>query len=271
MLDAIGRTLARLLVTRRRLLEWVTADRDVARPDVGAASYPAHVPRPRPPRSSSPCFVAQRRSDPASIGVVRSRLVALSPAIAYVTGHPARRRHAPPTARRARSSTLSPASTWRFFDELVGPVDNWLVPDNVQENRRERIAHRTSPTNIGLQLLSTLAARDFGYLTTSASSCRGSSRPSRPCSGLPRYRGPLLQLVRHDDADAAAAGLHLDGRQRQPRRVLPDALFRSRRNRATGRSSTSPFSMACRMSSISARTGSHERQPRASAAPRAAA
>ena len=56
--------------------------------------------------------------------------------------------------------------TWRFFDELVGPADNWLIPDNVQENRRERIAHRTSPTNIGLQLLSTLVARDFGYVTT---------------------------------------------------------------------------------------------------------
>ena len=55
--------------------------------------------------------------------------------------------------------------TWRFFDELVGPADHWLVPDNYQENRHELVAHRTSPTNIGLQLLSVLAAHDFGYLT----------------------------------------------------------------------------------------------------------
>src|SRR3954470_665538 len=54
--------------------------------------------------------------------------------------------------------------TWRFFDDLVGPADHWLIPDNIQEDRRDRIAHRTSPTNIGLQLLSTLAAYDFGYL-----------------------------------------------------------------------------------------------------------
>ena len=42
------------------------------------------------------------------------------------------------------------------------------MPDNVQENRREFVAHRTSPTNIGLQLLSTLAAYDFGYITVTS-------------------------------------------------------------------------------------------------------
>ena len=45
--------------------------------------------------------------------------------------------------------------TWRFFEELVGPADHWLIPDNYQEDRQDVIAHRTSPTNIGLQVLST--------------------------------------------------------------------------------------------------------------------
>ena len=56
---------------------------------------------------------------------------------------------------------------WAFFENYVGPEDNWLPPDNYQEKPVERIAHRTSPTNIGLSLLSNLTAYDFGYITAS--------------------------------------------------------------------------------------------------------
>ncbi len=57
--------------------------------------------------------------------------------------------------------------TWLFFENTVGPENNWLPPDNLQIEPANGIAHRTSPTNIGLMLASTVAARDFGYLTTS--------------------------------------------------------------------------------------------------------
>ena len=55
---------------------------------------------------------------------------------------------------------------WSFFEKFVTAEDNWLPPDNYQEEPVERIAHRTSPTNIGLSLLSNLTAYDFGYITT---------------------------------------------------------------------------------------------------------
>ncbi len=55
--------------------------------------------------------------------------------------------------------------TWLFFETFVGEHDNWLPPDNYQENPVERIAHRTSPTNIGLSMLANLGAYDFGYIT----------------------------------------------------------------------------------------------------------
>jgi len=55
--------------------------------------------------------------------------------------------------------------TWRFFETFVGPEDHWLPPDNFQEYPQEVTAHRTSPTNIGLALLSNLSAYDFGYLS----------------------------------------------------------------------------------------------------------
>ncbi len=55
--------------------------------------------------------------------------------------------------------------TWRYFADFVGPADNWLPPDNFQENPAPAIASRTSPTNIGMSLLADLAAVDFGYIT----------------------------------------------------------------------------------------------------------
>ena len=55
--------------------------------------------------------------------------------------------------------------TWGFFERFVTAEDNWLPPDNYQEDPREAVAHRTSPTNIGLSLLANLAAYDFGYIT----------------------------------------------------------------------------------------------------------
>ncbi|MGE8640385.1 MAG: glucoamylase family protein, partial [Achromobacter sp.] len=54
--------------------------------------------------------------------------------------------------------------TWSFFDGHGGAEDNWLIPDNVQDRPAPMTAHRTSPTNLGLALLSNLAAHDFGYL-----------------------------------------------------------------------------------------------------------
>ncbi|MEP6749727.1 MAG: glucoamylase family protein, partial [Bacteroidota bacterium] len=57
--------------------------------------------------------------------------------------------------------------TWAFFEHFVVAGDNWLPPDNFQEQPTQQTAHRTSPTNIGLSLLASLTARDFGYITTS--------------------------------------------------------------------------------------------------------
>ncbi|MBP9926129.1 MAG: cyclic beta 1-2 glucan synthetase [Cyclobacteriaceae bacterium] len=56
--------------------------------------------------------------------------------------------------------------TWSFFEELVTLEDNWLPPDNIQEQPVALVAHRTSPTNTGLSLLANITARDFGYITT---------------------------------------------------------------------------------------------------------
>ena len=59
----------------------------------------------------------------------------------------------------------SARKTWSFFEEFVTAEQNWLPPDNFQEHPTPVIAHRTSPTNMGLSLLANLTAYDFGYIT----------------------------------------------------------------------------------------------------------
>ncbi|MEK2646030.1 GH36-type glycosyl hydrolase domain-containing protein [Bdellovibrio sp. BCCA] len=54
---------------------------------------------------------------------------------------------------------------WHFFETFVGPQDNWLPPDNVQEDPEHIVAHRTSPTNMGLYALCLISAKDLGYIS----------------------------------------------------------------------------------------------------------
>ncbi len=67
------------------------------------------------------------------------------------------------SASQQRELRLIARRTWRFFETFVTAEDNHLPPDNFQEDPNAVVAHRTSPTNIGLYLLSMVAARDFGW------------------------------------------------------------------------------------------------------------
>src|SRR5665811_1215186 len=69
----------------------------------------------------------------------------------------------PPTAVEQEDLRLIARRTWRYFERFVNEGENWLPPDNFQEDL-EVIAHRTSPTNIGLYLLALLSAREFGWI-----------------------------------------------------------------------------------------------------------
>jgi cyclic beta-1,2-glucan synthetase len=68
------------------------------------------------------------------------------------------RREAHLTAEQTRFLRTVARKTWAFFETFVGPDDHWLPPDNVQEHPVAVVAHRTSPTNMGLSLLANLTA-----------------------------------------------------------------------------------------------------------------
>ena len=164
MVDAIVRTAHRKFISHRHLLEWVTAARaEKSSPHDTAAflrfMWPAEV----------IAFVAlfsvamvRQHSLPFVLPFVAAWV--LSPVIAFYVSR--RRTEGAPefAAKDMRAGRIVARRTWRFFETFVGDEDHWLPPDNFQEDPRPVIAHRTSPTNIGLLLLSTLAAYDFGYV-----------------------------------------------------------------------------------------------------------
>ena len=96
-------------------------------------------------------------------------------------------------------------------------------PTTFRLRRTSTVAHRTSPTNIGMGLLATLAAHDFGFIDTDELARRIDATLTT-VEGLERFEGHLLNWYDTRDAGAAAARLHLDRRQRQPRGRARDAV-----------------------------------------------
>ncbi|HMC66382.1 MAG TPA: glucoamylase family protein [Gemmataceae bacterium] len=166
LLDAIGRTLFRLVVSRRRLLDWETAATTERRLGDSLAHFCLTM-------WPSPIIAAVVG---AVVGWVHTDALAaaapilgawlLSPVVAFLVSRvrPASQ-PAPLTSDERHELRRIARRTWFFFERFVGEEDHWLPPDNFQEDPKGQIAHRTSPTNIGMMLLSTLAAHDFGYLT----------------------------------------------------------------------------------------------------------
>src|SRR5512134_1561420 len=165
MADAIGRTLYRLFVSRRHLLDWVTAAQATVGPRLDLAGF------------------YRQMSGGVAVGVAAAIVVAwfgrdawpvAAPFVLAWLASPAIARWTSLSPRVAGRVSVSPNDagalrrvarrTWRFFETFVTAADHWLPPDNFQEDPKPVLAHRTSPTNLGLYLLSAVSARDFGWL-----------------------------------------------------------------------------------------------------------
>src|SRR5262249_24369854 len=91
-----------------------------------------------------------------------------APLVAFLVSRPTRTRELRLTTHERVYLCRLARKTWAFFERFVTAEDHWLPPDNYQQDPKGQVAHRTSPTNVGLSLLSTLAAHDFGYLSLTA-------------------------------------------------------------------------------------------------------
>ncbi len=186
--DAILRTLGRLLVTERRLLEWNPSGDQERLGRAGlAGSFRAMWFAPVLAIGSAATVALL---NPSALLVAGPLLVAwlASPAVAWWISQPVPRREPRLSAEQSGYLGRIARKTWAFFEAFVGPEDHWLPPDNYQEDRDTPLAHRTSPTNMGLALLANLAAYDFGYIPAGVLVER-TDRTLQAMSGLERYRG----------------------------------------------------------------------------------
>ena len=163
-LDAIIRTLWRMGVSGRGLLQW-NPSRQVARSSNSLTSL-CRLMAVAPLLSL--LLVVLLWQQPLALAAAAPLLLAwlLSPALAWWISKPPARREFTPSAAELQFLRLLARRTWAFFDTYVGPQDNWLPPDNMQEQPVAVVAHRTSPTNMGMALLAHLSAHDFAYLST---------------------------------------------------------------------------------------------------------
>ena len=163
--DAIIRTMWRLFISHRKLLQWVPS---AATNRFGTKSLLAvYVAMWIAPVLGIVTIGAIIYFNPGAI-LVASPILLLwlfAPAIAWNLSKEEPEKK--PNLSENQKIFLHKAArrTWSFFEEFVNANENWLPPDNFQERPAPVIAHRTSPTNMGLALLANLAAYDFGYIT----------------------------------------------------------------------------------------------------------
>jgi cyclic beta-1,2-glucan synthetase len=189
MSDAIVRTLVRVCVTRRHLLEWVTAAQAKAGLRLDLRGFCRRMAGGVLLAGATAVVVAWMRPMAWPVAVPWLVLWLASPAVARWISLPRSTSGALPLpAADAHALRLVARRTWRFFTTFVGPDDHALPPDNFQETPTPVLAHRTSPTNIGLYVLSTIAARDFGWIGT-LDAVERLEATFETLSALERFRG----------------------------------------------------------------------------------
>jgi cyclic beta-1,2-glucan synthetase len=187
--DAIARVFYRCRISHRNLLEWQTAERArvLARRHLDA-TFSQMVAIAAFSLSLSLLLAVKGALVPTSAFI---GLWAVSPLLMRWLAAPGESVRRKLGTRESQIVHKLARRTWRFFDDLVSPDDNWLPPDNTQLALQIEVARRTSPTNIGLWLTAALAARDLGYLTGDEF-CTRCTHTMETIGKLERYEGHLL-------------------------------------------------------------------------------
>ncbi|MEO7765840.1 MAG: glucoamylase family protein, partial [Ferruginibacter sp.] len=162
--DAIVRTLVRMMITRRNLLQWNPYSGGRQKKDsLDQAFYTMWF---------SPFFsiivfaylVVYKSPLTVAIALPILILWIVSPLLVWWVSHSFKGRKIELSKDEVTYLRKLGRKVWAFFEDFAVEADNWLPPDNYQLEPVDRIAHRTSPTNIGLALLCNLTAYDFGYI-----------------------------------------------------------------------------------------------------------
>ena len=191
-LDAIARAIHRMAISQRHLLQWTTAAAAQARAQIAL-----------------PALLRQHAREPVLALLLLAALLAVGTPTPWLATtlcllwaaapvwtwwvsrpRPASAEAELPAADRAYLESVA-RDTWRLFERCVVADDNHLPPDNLQTLPFDMVAHRTSPTNIGLYLLSAACARQFGWIDTPQMIQRMEATLAT-LSRLQRHRGHFL-------------------------------------------------------------------------------
>lgn len=187
--DAIARTIWRLLISRKHLLEWAPFGTFKTSEALISSCLSMWI----SPLLSIVLFFHLNVYKPVALsgatGVLFLWLIA--PAMAWWISRTIYKKPVNLSANQKLYLHKLARRTWSFFERFITEADNWLPPDNYQEAPRETLAHRTSPTNIGLSLLSNMAAYDFGFITRTHLLER-TKNTFATLKKLERYRGHFL-------------------------------------------------------------------------------
>ncbi len=186
-LDAILRTFWRLAVSQKKLLEWTTSSDSERLAPHGLRNYCTVMSICAAVGFGLTCLLAIGTQSLGLWAAVLGSWMA-APLVAWSISRPLKNRQGQLSEAQSRQFRRWSRQTWHYFEVAIGRHDHGLPPDNVQEFPRRIVAHRTSPTNIGMGLLSDLAAHDLGYLSASGL-LRRSGLTLRTLSRLERHRG----------------------------------------------------------------------------------
>jgi len=194
-LDAIFRTLYRLLITKKHLLEWISSA------DAERSSMKQNAPLIRFQAGGLllialflACVLTGSAANAPGWRAAAAAVSALwagAPLLARWLERPPGRSPAAFNEEETADLRKLASDIWSFYEDYVTGRDNWLPPDNVQMDPPNGIAHRTSPTNIGLYLACCLAARDFGFLSA-AGMIERLERTVATIEKMEKWRGHLL-------------------------------------------------------------------------------
>lgn len=186
--DAIIRTVWRIFISKKHLLQWNPYTNQRSQKSLSGFYKSMWF----APLLALAVFAYLGYESAIGLAIVFPLLILwlVSPFIAWHISRPVQSMHADLSASQKINLRMLARKTWSFFETFVTAGDNWLPPDNYQEQPVERIAHRTSPTNIGMALLANLTAWDFGYITTGQLIER-TSNTLHTVQKMEKYRGHL--------------------------------------------------------------------------------
>ena len=192
MVDAMIRTLGRLYVTKRSLLEWVTAAQADHGADLRLRTFYWHLRWGVLLGAGAGALFVVLKPEAWLVAAPFVLLWVSSPVLAWrISVPPKQAKSQVLSSGQARSLRLIARRTWRYFETFVDERSHGLPPDNFQEDPEPVEASRTSPTNLGLYLLSTMVARDFGWIGTLEATERLETT-LQTMSGMRRIRGHFL-------------------------------------------------------------------------------